>query len=113
MIPMTTTEILLTVGVIAAGTLFTRFFPFLVFPPGRETPDYVRFLGRALPPAVLGMLVIYCYKTLDLGTGVRVLPQLLAGAVVVVLQKWKRNLFLSILGGTALYMILIRLPVFQ
>ena len=113
MIPMTNTEILLTVGMIAAGTLFTRFFPFLMFPPGRETPDYVRFLGRALPPAVLGMLVIYCYKALDLTAGAGVVPPLLAGVVVVLLQKWKRNLFLSILGGTALYMILIRLPVFQ
>ncbi len=112
MIPMTTPEILLTVGVIAAGTLFTRFVPFLMFPPGKKTPDYVRFLGRALPPAVLGMLVIYCYKTLDLTTGTQALPPLLAGAVVVLLQKWKRNLFLSILGGTALYMLLIRLPVF-
>lgn len=113
MIPMTNTEILLTVGVIAAGTLFTRFFPFLVFPPGKETPDYVQFLGRALPPAVLGMLVIYCYKTLDVTAGMQTLPPLLAGGLVILLQKWKRNLFLSILGGTALYMLLIRLPVFQ
>jgi len=113
MIPMTSTEILLTIGVIAVGTLATRFFPFLVFPPGRETPEYVKFLGRVLPPAVLGMLVIYCYKTLDLTTGVQALPQLLAGGAVVILQKWKKNLFLSILAGTAFYMILIRLPLFQ
>ena len=113
MIPMTTPEILMTIGVIAAGTLFTRFFPFLVFPPGKETPDYVRFLGRALPPAVLGMLVIYCYKTTDVTAGIQVLPQLLAGVLVVLLQKSKKNLFLSILLGTACYMILIRLPIFQ
>ncbi len=113
MLQMTTPEVLLTIGVIAAGTLFTRFFPFLVFPPGKETPDYVRFLGRALPPAVLGMLVVYCYKTLPLTSGSQALPSLLAGAVVVLLQKWKKNLFLSILGGTALYMILNRLAVFQ
>lgn len=113
MIQMTTPEVLLTIGMIAAGTLFTRFFPFLMFPPGKETPDYVRFLGRALPPAVLGMLVIYCYKTLPLASGAQVLPPLLAGGLVILLQKFKRNLFLSILGGTALYMLLIRLPVFQ
>ena len=113
MIRMTTPEILLTIGVIAAGTLFTRFAPFLVFPPGKETPDYVRFLGRALPPAVLGMLVIYCYKTLDVTAGIQALPQLLAGGLVVLIQRFKKNLFLSILLGTACYMILIRLPLFQ
>lgn len=106
---MTASQQLITVAAVVLGTLITRFLPFLLFPAGRETPPYVQYLGKALPPAVLGMLVIYCYKGVNFMAGNRGLPELLAGAGVVALQLWFKNLFLSLLAGTALYMLLIRL----
>ena len=110
---MSMQESLLTIGVIMLGTMFTRYLPFVLFPGGRSTPQFVQYLGKVLPPAVLGMLVIYCYKSVDMLSGNRGLPELLAGALVVGLQVWKKNLFASLLAGTACYMILIRLPMFQ
>lgn len=91
------------------ATVFTRFLAFVLFPAGRPTPPFVRYLGEFLPPAVLGMLVIYCYKGVDVTTGNHGWPALVAGLVVILLQKWRKNLFLSLVVGTALYMIFIRL----
>lgn len=105
---MTTTQMAVTLALVMAGTVVTRFLPFAVFPAGRETPAFVRYLGQVLPAAALGMLVIYCYKGLDLTGPTHGLPELIAGAVVVVLQKWKRNMFLSIVAGTVLYLVLLR-----
>lgn len=109
---MTLQQSLITIGVIMLGTMLTRFLPFLLFPDGRPVPKYVQFLGRALPPAVLGLLVVYCYKNVSFTSGNHGLPELLAGLAVVVIHKLKKNMYLSILTGTVFYMILIRLPVF-
>lgn len=106
---MTLTQKIITIAVVMAGTVLTRFLPFAVFPAGRKTPPFVRYLGNVLPSAVLGMLVIYCYKGLDITAGSHGIPELVSGLVVVLLQKWRKNMFLSIVLGTALYMILIRL----
>ena len=69
-------------------------------------PGYVRSLGRVLPPAIIGMLVVYCLKDTPLAAPPHGMPELLAGACVALLQAWKRNFLLSIIGGTALYMLL-------
>lgn len=105
---MTTTQMVVTLALVMAGTVVTRFLPFAVFPAGRETPAFIRYLGRVLPAAALGLLVVYCYKGLDLTGPTHGLPELIAGAVVVVLQRWRRNMFLSIVAGTALYLVLLR-----
>ena len=105
---MTTTQMVVTLALVMAGTVVTRFLPFAVFPAGRETPAFIRYLGRVLPAAALGLLVVYCYKGLDLTGPTHGLPELIAGAVVVVLQGWRRNMFLSIVAGTALYLVLLR-----
>ncbi len=105
-------QVLITVALVIAATMLTRYLPFLLFPEGRKTPAFVDYLGRVLPPAVLGMLVIYCYKTLDFTASDHGIPALLAGAGVIALQLWRKNMVLSIIGGTVLYMALIRLPVF-
>ena len=110
---MTVEQSLITIGVIMLATVLTRYLPFVLFPDGRETPKYVQHLAKVLPPAVLGMLVIYCYKSVEVTGGNHGLPEILAGVVVVALQSWKKNMFLSLLAGTACYMILIRLPVFM
>lgn len=97
---------LVTIGMVVLGTLLTRFTPFLVFPSGNATPKYVRYLGKALPGAALGMLVIYCFKDVDVLSGSHGIPELIALAAVVGLHLWKRNMLLSIAAGTVVYMLL-------
>jgi branched-subunit amino acid transport protein AzlD len=57
----------------------------------------------------MGMLVVYCLKNVSFGAIQGFLPSMISVAAVVLLHIWKRNTLLSILGGTALYMVLIRL----
>lgn len=94
------------VAVMAAVTFLLRALPFLVF--HKETPPYISFLGKVLPPAIIGMLVIYCLKDVDIFRAPYGLPELIAGLSVVGLQAWKRNSLVSILAGTVIYMVLIR-----
>ena len=105
---MTTLEIAAMVAVMAAATFLTRALPFLLFGRGGEPPKVVLYLGRFLPPAVIAMLIVYCYR----GTGFAELrgwlPGLIAGLAVVALHIWKKNDMLSIVGGTILYMVLVQ-----
>ena len=94
------------VGVMAVVTALLRFLPFLVFRD--RTPAYVTYLGKVLPPAIMGMLVIYCLKDVSVTAFPFGIPELIAGACVAVLQALKRNSLLSILAGTAVYMVLIQ-----
>lgn len=94
------------ITVMALSTAALRFLPFLVFT--RRTPPYVVYLGKVLPAALIGMLVIYCLKDVQVMSAPHGLPELIAGAGVVLLQAWKRNSLLSILAGTLLYMVLIQ-----
>ena len=94
----------LLVAIMAVVTMLLRFLPFLVF--RRGTPAYVTYLGKVLPAAIIGMLVIYCLKDVSLTAVPFGAPELLAGLATVLLQAWKRNSLASILGGTALYMLL-------
>ena len=95
------------IAVMSAVTVLLRALPFLVF--RKKVPAYVSYLGRVLPPAIIGMLVIYCLKDTTVTAAPFGAPELIAGALVVILQAWKRNALLSILSGTAVYMLLIRL----
>ena len=97
------------VAVIAAVTVLLRFVPFWVFGGGRPTPRYVLYLARVLPCAIMAMLVVYCLRGADPLGPTHALPELLAGAVVVGLQWWRKNTLLSIAAGTALYMVLVQL----
>ena len=106
---MTVTQQLITIAVVALGTMLTRFLPFLVFPEGKPTPKYVQYIGKALPSAVFGLLVIYCLKNVSLFAGSHGLPELIAVAVVVLLHLWKRQMLLSIAAGTVCYMLLVQL----
>lgn len=95
------------IAVMSAVTVLLRALPFLVF--RKKVPAYVSYLGRVLPSAIIGMLVIYCLKDTVVTASPFGAPELIAGALVVVLQAWKRNSLLSILSGTAVYMLLIQL----
>jgi branched-subunit amino acid transport protein AzlD len=95
--------------VIAAVTMLLRFFPFLIFGSGRQTPAYITYLSTVLPYAIMGMLVVYCLKSVSLFTAPHGLPELLAGALVVGLHLWKKNTLLSIAAGTVAYMFLVQI----
>ena len=93
----------------AAVTALIRFLPFWVFRGGRPVPPLVEKLGRVLPYAIMGMLVVYCLKEISFSSLSGLLPTLIACAVVAALHTWKRNSLLSIGGGTICYMLLVQL----
>lgn len=105
---MTITERIITIAMCVLGTMLTRFLPFAVFRPSRPTPRYIQYLGKVLPGAVFSMLVIYCLRNVSLLQGSHGLPELLAIAVTVALHLRKRQMLLSIAGGTICYMLLIQ-----
>lgn len=105
---MTLTQQIITILMVVLGTMLTRFLPFLLFPAGKEPPRYIRYLGKALPPAVFGLLVVYSLKGVDLLWGSHGIPELLSILLVVFLHKWKGQMMLSIAGGTLCYMILVQ-----
>lgn len=90
------------------GTMMTRFLPFLIFPEGKEPPEFIQYLGKVLPYAVIGLLVIYCLKDVP-GSGTYGIPEFLAIAFIVLLHRWKKSILLSIGGGTVFYMLLVQL----
>lgn len=89
------------------GTMMTRFLPFLIFPEGKEPPEFIQYLGNVLPYAVIGLLVIYCLKDVP-GSGTYGIPEFLAIAFIVLLHRWKKSILLSIGGGTVFYMLLVQ-----
>lgn len=93
---------------LAAATLITRFLPFLLFPSGKETPKYMEYLGKTLPYATIGLLVVYCLKDVDISGFNHGLPELIAVSAIVVLHWWKGNSLLSIGVGTLFYMVLVQ-----
>lgn len=105
---MTVSQQIITIAICAIGTMATRYLPFLIFSSKKPTPRYIQYLGKALPSAIFGMLVIYCLKNVSILTGTHALPELIAIAVTVGLHLWKRQMLLSIACGTVCYMLLIQ-----
>ncbi len=105
---LSTYQVLLTIVVVGLCTLLTRALPFLLFPGNKPTPSYITYLGKVLPYATVGLLVVYCLR----GTTPTVypfgIPELASVAVVVGLQLWKQKALLSVGCGTALYMLLVQ-----
>lgn len=104
---MTSLQMTVMIAAVAVGTMLTRFLPFFVFSGKKPVPKYVEYLGKALPGAALGLLVIYCFKNVNVLTGTHGLPELIALTAIVALHVWKRNMPLSIAAGTGLYMLLV------
>ncbi|WP_342472444.1 branched-chain amino acid transporter permease [Metasolibacillus sp. FSL H7-0170] len=105
---MTITQQIITVGVVVIGTMLTRFLPFFIFPANKPTPVYIQYLGKVLPAAVIGMLIIYCFKDVSFFSNRHGLPEILAVILVVSLHLWKRSMLLSIAAGTCFYMVLVQ-----
>lgn len=105
---MTLMQQVLTIAICALGTMLTRFLPFFVFREGKETPPLVSYLGMALPSAIFAMLVVYSLRSVDVLTGSHGLPEAIAILITVGLHLWKRQMLLSIAGGTLCYMLLVQ-----
>lgn len=106
---MTTGQAVITIAAVVLGTMVTRFLPFLLFPANKPTPKYILYLGKVLPFAVIGMLVVYCFKSMDITARPFGIPEAAASIVVIILHKWKKNMLISIAGGTICYMLLVQL----
>lgn len=110
---MTVPQHLITIFLCVLGTVCTRFLPFILFSGKRnsgktELPPYIVYLGRALPAAIFGMLVVYCLKNTSILSGNHALPELIAIVLTILLHLWKRQMLLSIAGGTVCYMLLVQ-----
>ncbi len=105
---MTLTQQIITISMVILGTILTRFLPFLLFPAGKQTPKYIQYLGNVLPAAVFGLLVVYCLKGINLFTGSHGIPEFVAIAIVIILHLWKKQMLLSIAGGTVCYMFMVQ-----
>ncbi|NLU53733.1 MAG: branched-chain amino acid transporter AzlD [Clostridiaceae bacterium] len=102
-------ESLVIIGVIALGTFITRALPFICFPNESKTPKYILYLGKVLPYPAIGLLIVYCLKNVSILQSPHGIPEGIAVLCVVLLHLWKENTFLSIGGGTLVYMLLLKL----
>ena len=106
---MSDTMAAVSVAVISAVTVLLRFLPFVVFSGNRKTPAFVEYLGRVLPYAIMGMLVVFCLKGVSFIRPPYGIPEFISCVAVVLLHLWRRNTLISILGGTVSYMLLVQL----
>lgn len=106
---LTPIETLGTILALAAGVQLTRWLPFWLFPENKQPPVIVTYLGRVLPAAMMGLLVVYCLKGVTWLAAPHGAPELISIAAVVILHRWKDNVLLSIAGGTVLYMFLMQM----
>ena len=105
---LTPFQTVMIVFAVALGTVITRFLPFIVFPQSKTPPEAVLKIGKMLPPAMMGLLVVYCLKGVNLCSGSHGLPELISIAAILLIHKWKSNVLLSIGIGTVLYMVLVQ-----
>ena len=106
---MTVSQQIVTIAIIVLGTELTRFLPFFLFPAGKPTPKYIQYLGKVVPAAVFGRSVISWLRNVSLFSGSHGIPELIAIAVTAGLHLWKRQMLLSIAGGTICYMVLVQM----
>lgn len=102
---LTNVQTLIIIGVVALATIITRFLPFIIFPESKPVPSYILYLGKKLPAAVIGLLVVFCFKNVSVTSSPYGVPELVSTLVIFVLHKLKGNTFLSIGGGTLCYML--------
>lgn len=105
---MTLSQHIVTISMCILGTLITRFLPFAMFSAKRPTPRYIQYLGKVLAGAVFSMLIVYCLRNVSILGGSHGLPELIAIVVTAALHLWKRQMLISISGGTVCYMLLVQ-----
>lgn len=105
---MSFTEQIITICMVVLGTVLTRSVPFLLFPTEKSTPKYIKYLGNLLPAAVFGLLVVYCLKDVSIFSGSHGISEFISIVFVIALHLWKRQMLISIAGGTICYMALVQ-----
>ena len=105
---LTPTQTIITILAIAIGTMITRFTPFILFPENKTLPPYIHYLGKVLPPAMVGLLVVYCLKNITLMNYPYGLPEAISIALLIAIHKYKHNVLLSIGISTVCYMFLVQ-----
>ena len=105
---MTHNQMLFTVLIIMLSTMLTRFLVFFIFPPTKEPPRFITYLGKVLPPSAIGLLVIYALKDVQITQMPFAIPELFAILVIIILHKWRRNTLISIASGTIVYMLFVQ-----
>lgn len=110
---LTTLQTLITISVIILGTIFTRFIPFVLFPPSKKTPQFIEYLGTVLPYCTISLLVVYCLKSVCITEMPFALPEVISILFIIFIHKLLHNTLLSIGGGTLIYMILVQYVFFS
>ena len=100
---------LLLIFVAAAVTFGLRAVPFVVFGGKKEMPEAIKTVANLLPAAIIAVLVIYCLKGDIVAVSWNTAASALGTMTVIGLHLWKRNILLSIFGGTAVYMAMLHL----
>jgi branched-subunit amino acid transport protein AzlD len=106
---LTPLQTFIMVLAVAFGAALTRFLPFILFPENKELPKSITYLGRVLPPAILALLVVACFKNTSIASFPFGLPEVIAIVTVCILHFWRKNALLSIFGGTSIYMFLVQM----
>lgn len=105
---MTFEQQIMTIVIAIFALQLCRWIAFVAFPAHKPIPPYIQYLGKVLPPAVFGLLVVYCYKNVNIYAQYHGLAEFIAGAITLILHFWRKNMFLSIAVGTMLYMFLVQ-----
>jgi len=100
---------IITIAIIALITMLTRFLPFIIFSKSATTPGWLTYLGKVLPYAIMAMLIVFCLRSVDFLGGSHGIPEAISILAVVLLHLWKKNVLLSIIAGTVLYMVLVQM----
>lgn len=107
MTTMTLAQQIITIALCSFATILSRAIPFLIFKENEERPAFVQYLGKALPSAIFGMLIIYCFKDVSFIEAPHAIPELISVVFTIILHMSFRKMLLSIAGGTACYMLLL------
>ena len=105
---MTFNERIITILLMFAATVIMRFLPFIAFPENRPTPEFIRYLGKFLPGAVFGLLIVYALKDVRILSGSHGIPELIAIVITAAAHLWKKQMIISISAGTICYMLLVQ-----
>lgn len=105
---MTTEKLIISIIVISTITLFTRAVPFILFGRGEKPSPIILYLGKYLPPAIICIIIVYCFKDVTILSGSRGIPELISIIAVIFLQLKLKNTMISIFTGTIMYMFLIQ-----
>lgn len=104
---LTNLQALAILACIIIGTMLTRFLPFILFPENKKQPKLVSYLSTTIPAAMMGLLLVYCLKGVQIKSFPHGIPELISISFITAIHLWKRNVLLSIGFGTVLYIILV------